>query len=333
MNWNAEKRIEDKTLKRWLLQKFAWSAAQMAKVRTVSRWLTYILTGAGLIYVILIFVYSGQQLGAVAWGEYVPATLLSLLIYLLSLLMQLFVWLRLLSSHHSVGWRDVEIYSRMILMRSLPGGIWHWVGRATMYSATTKVPVRVVVAANLLEWMMFVLAAMGLFLVTVQQQPLVSRTLGVFVISVGVVLAFRWQPSDRSSAWRLAEGGLWVLLDAVAWLLGACIVYLFVQASGGSGVGIIDVTRAWTLTGVITLVAIIVPAGLGIREASLTWLLLPYMPGVLGLLVALLIRLLFILCDTIWGVLGWGVSRYAQSLRTSADSAFLPENQQGPRVE
>jgi glycosyltransferase 2 family protein len=300
-----------------LIQRVYQFALRAKKSHGLWRWCGYLLTLAALVYILVLLLYGGQQLRDIEWSAYLPVALVSLLVYLVSLLLQLSVWLRLISFHRQMDWRDVEIYSRMILLRSLPGGIWHWVGRAAMYKAATPISGRTVVKASSVEWVLFFLAGLGIFAASNLSQPLWGLiALVIFALAAGI--AARWQPSSRALGLRVAEGALWILLDVFSWWLGALILFLFVEASGVRHVSLVEMARVTTLAGDIAILAALFPTGFGIREISLTVLLQPYMPSALGLLVALLVRLLYVLADTSWGLIGWGLSRLAQRISVSS---------------
>ena len=53
---------------------------------------------------------------------------------------------------------------------------------------------------------------------------------------------------------------------------------------------------------------VFIPAGLGIREITLTWLLKDYLPISSILLVSILIRLTYAIADVLWGSLGMALS-------------------------
>jgi hypothetical protein len=64
----------------------------------------------------------------------------------------------------------------------------------------------------------------------------------------------------------------------------------------------IHAVRIWAEAGGIGfLTSFLVPAGMGIRELALTALLSPYVPPVGGLLIAVLMRVLFVAGDLVWG--------------------------------
>jgi hypothetical protein len=208
-------------------------------------------------------------------------------------------------------------------MRSLPGGAWHWVGRISMYSGTTEVPARVVVLGNFLEWALLILAGAAITLAFTTH--LLLRVLLVSVcLGAGLWLAVAWQPAARRPLVKLAEGALWLVLDGIAWISGAWILYLFVHAVGSQApFGFWEALRIWTFAGSLSMLIIFLPSSLGIREVSLVWLLQPYQEVSLAILVALLIRVIFMFADIFWGFAGWGVSQLFLS-RSRRDATFLP---------
>jgi hypothetical protein len=236
--------------------------------------------------------------------------LIAILLYLLSLLIQFYIWVRALSSYHQISWQDAVIYFRTLLMRRLPGGVWQWVGRTAMYTSSTELPPRIALIANFWEWAMLVLLAAGIACAGWREAPLVFRWIAApafLLLATG--LGWIWGSKNRPASIRLAESISWVLLYGVSWSLGGAIVYDYVQAAGGDAITWGEATWVWSLTGGASfLLVVLSPAGLGIREITLTWLLKPYLTIADSLLVSLFIRIIFTLADVIWGLLGWGLS-------------------------
>lgn len=309
----------------WLIQKIYQFVLHARELRGIWKWFSYLLTAAALIYIIVLLFYSEQQLRDIKWDAYVPSALVALLIYLVSVLLQLCVWLRLVSFHRQVDWRDVEIYSRMILLRSLPGGVWHWVGRAAMYKAATPLSGRIVVKTNSVEWILFILTGFGVFAAT-NFRDLIWVFIAILFFVLSLVIAVRWQPAGRHIGVRILEGVVWIVLDVSSWWLGALILVLFVQATGITNVGLVEMARVTTLSGGISVLVALFPVVFGVRELSMVFLLQPYMPNALGLLIALLIRFEYVLGDTFWGLVGWGLSRLFQRMSRHKPDAIENTN-------
>jgi hypothetical protein len=282
-----------------------------AIMRSRGRWVGYVLTGLAVIYLGGVLLYSGLKFPVIDWNAYLLASFATIGLYLVSLLPQFFVWIRLFSSHHRVGWRDMEIYARMILVRRLPGGIWHWLGRATLYTALTSVRTEVVLFGNLMEWGMLILIAGGISAI-----ELLSFSAGVRIllttlaVAGAIALAVTWQPRARAWWLRLAEAVLWVFLYGFAWFIGGFILYIFARASGANQLNLATAVGLWSLTGGVSMIITILPV-IGVQEVSLVFLLQPYLPASVALLVALLFRLLFTLSDVLWGLTGWGIASLA----------------------
>ncbi|MFV2043817.1 MAG: hypothetical protein ACC700_11360 [Anaerolineales bacterium] len=277
--------------------------------RTRWRWLGYLLTTSAMMYLAYVFIGSGRQLRDVDFSNYLIPALASLGVYFISLVAQFIVWARMISFHKKADWEDVGIYSKMILMRRLPGGPWHWVGRAAMYSSSTEVPARVSTMGSLVEWLLILLVGAAFFFAVLEGVPAFLRGLLVATaIGLAIAIGVIWQPGSRRWILRFAESGLWIVLYAVAWLAGL-IIFLVIANATGAGLDWVAGLRVWTIAAGLAVITVVLPFTLGIQEATLAVLLQPYLDPLLGLVVALMIRLLYIAGDALWGFLGWQLSR------------------------
>lgn len=269
------------------------------------RWLGRGLTIAAVLYLAILLYASGFTFRSIDWAAYGRAITASLLLYCVSLLIQYFVWGRMISFHHQVSWFDLVIYARFILLRRLPGGVWHWMGRTALYSGSTDIPARVILVGNFVEWAMLVLVSGALAIAGWTALPTPLRVVLVLaLLAVSIALAWSWQPAQRPAWLKLAEGGLWSLIYAGAWILGGTIFYLFVIANGGDSMSWLEGVWIWDLTGGASNLLFIVPGGSGVREVLLTWLMQPHLTTANILLVAVLMRITFMLGDLIWGAAG-----------------------------
>lgn len=293
-----------------MLQRFAQEWSRRTRLTQGRwRWIGYLLTLAAVVYLVYTLAKGNIQLNQVDLRVYGWALLASLGFYLVSLVIQFFIWTRLISFHRRATWQDVEIYSRMVLMRSLPGGAWHWVGRISMYSGATEVPTRVVVLGNFLEWALLILVGAAIF-VAFLPYPVLSVLGCLLLAGAAIALAVSWQPPERGWLRRLAEAFLWVILDGFVWLAGAAILYSFTGALAGFGrLQPLQALYVWTFSGSLSMLIIFLPSSLGVREISLVALLQPTINPSIALLIALLIRIVFIFADIFWGLTGWLISQ------------------------
>ena len=278
------------------------------------RWVGYAFTLLAFVYLAALIIVSRENIQEVQWQRYWLPFVLSIIIYLASLLIQFTVWSRLVSFHHRTSWRDLAIYFRVLLMRRLPGGVWHWVDRTAMYTGTTSVPAKVVMLANFLEWtLLLLLAGAYASLGWPNWAPWLRLSLAIGLVSIAIYLGYVWQPAERNKLLRIIEALFWLVLYTLAWMAGGLILYLFVHTTqlgmdlASSGYQMLSYLRsvwAWSIAGGSSQLMVFIPAGLGIREITLTWLLSPYLPVPSILLVAIVIRLTYALADVVWGALG-----------------------------
>jgi hypothetical protein len=292
-------------------------------VQTHWKWLGRILTIIALAYVSVILVQNWSHLQQVDWRKYLFVILISFFIYLASLLLQLTIWLRMLSAHHRVGWQDVQIYMRTVMLRQIPGGVWHWLGRSSMYGATTSVSTRYVLLANFIDWCLLMsgaIAAYGVFSKTTH----IGIRIFIFLISAGfsVIIANYWFPK-RQSKYAVFEGTIWTIIYIVSWFLGGILLFLLIQIEAASPISVSNALIIWIIAGGISGVAIIIPSGLGIRELSLAVLLQPYMSVAQSLLLAIILRFTFTMSDIIWGACGWGIGKIVQQSQKSKNNQTI----------
>jgi len=267
-----------------------------------------------------------------AWNTYLSAAAAGFLIYPLSLVVQAWVWHRIIStfSGGSNCWRDIEIYAYSHLMRRLPGMVWYLAGRTARYYGQ-GIKTEITLAASALEWFLL-LAAAAMIYVTLSLFRASGMLLSVvllFLVVVSVSLLLRWSLSlgswRRFSAWApkrmqvltgaslpgVEDLALWLLLYVIAYFMAGGILLLLIEAvTPGSGAGLIAATRIWSLSGGLSFfLSAIIPAGLGVREVSLALLLSPFVPSPATALIPIVMRLLFVSGDLVWGGLLWIVAR------------------------
>jgi hypothetical protein len=274
------------------------------------RWMSYILIAAMFAYLLYSFTQGDLRLGQVDWLAYGGALLAVLGLYGLSLVVQFFTWMRIIAFYRKINLQDVDIYARTILMRSLPGGAWHWLGRISMYSGETETPTRVVVIGNFVEWLLITLCGLEIFLLTVGGWGYAGA---VSVFAGALWLAYRVQPASRKWIGKVAEGCLWLLLYHFAWLLAAGNLFLLTKAVAGPDQMAVGLAlKATSLSGSLGMLVTMLPSSLGVRELSLLWLLqVSLTPGV-ALLIALMLRIIYTVADVVWGGLTWLVCLLVQ---------------------
>lgn len=286
-----------------------------------------------ILFLLFILLRDVQTLPAqIVWQDYLGVCAIGLLLYLIPLLMHLAVWTGLMTRLGGVrgGWWHVEIFAHSHLLRRLPGVVWYVVGRTTMYRAQ-GVDANVPIVASGLEWLLLVagsaVVTASLGLGGGAGLPAIASIGLILIVASALALGFLFTAvsgpnrNGRAANWlarliavnppRFRDLSMWLGLYIVTYVLGGWILLLLVQGiSPASGVDLLNMTQAWALVGGLgTLLSAIVPAGMGIRELSLTVVLSPYIGGTAGVLVSVLLRLLFMFADLVWGVALWSIAR------------------------
>ncbi len=275
------------------------------------------------------------------WQAYLAACAQGFLLYPISLSVQALTWSMMMARLGSTGggWRDVEIYAYTHLMRRLPGAPWYLAGRTVRYYEQ-GIGAHVTLAASGLEWLL--LLAMAATIYGALSLPFRSLWwvglaffLIVAILIAGALQRIRlcWPTQERVGGPRFLrrvlgslsaiepprgrELVLWMGLYAVAYVVGGLILFLLVRGVAPmSGITVSDAIRIWALAGGVGfLTSTFIPAGMGVRELTLTALLVPNLPVAGALLVAVLLRLLFIVSDLVWGGLMWVVARTLERKR------------------
>jgi hypothetical protein len=271
-----------------------------------SHWIVYVLVLFAFAYLGIIIYISSQEILTIPYRTWIYASLLTLFLYLASLLLQSYVWIRILACHHTIGWEEFWIYFKLLVLRRLPGGVLHWFGRAAMYDQNSQVTSKTVMWANFIEWTILILIALTLATAGISSLIWPVRVfLIVLLFTLAIFIAVKWQSEEGILLRKIAEGILWTGLYALTWLIGGLVIFLFTRSIGSSEIGLFDSTWIWAISGGASLLFLIIPSGLGIREISLTMLLYPFMSPSIALLIALLIRFTFTIADVLWGSLGW----------------------------
>lgn len=212
-------------------------------------------------------------------------------------------------------WKDLEIYSFSTVVRRLPGVVWQLAGRTYLYrqaQTTLAVPVwgtlwEVVAQLSsgvLLTALMLVFSrqlrvefpgGLWVLLLLIPIGWIALRPQDVVYVMKRIAPKMTGEPSLTRDRVRV-----WIGLCTLSWILGGVILYFLICA--------LD-TQAWTLlpvcvglvaaSGVVAILAIPIPGGLGLREISLVLLLELYVQSPVAVAAAILLRLWLLLGEAL----------------------------------
>ncbi len=215
-------------------------------------------------------------------------------------------------SQHSVEVTGQEIgYARMFQINSmsqlakyLPGGVWHFVGRAAYYHAeglSLKQTSQAIVIENL--WLVTSAAFAGGILFSLYAKVPTSAAVLVLLWALLLYIMTRWRVPQANWRDTLSVGALqsavWILLGAsFLILLPINDPALLPLAMGGFG-----------LSWVAGYVSIFAPGGVGVREATLTALMSAALPPESVIVYAAINRVLWVIVESALGLIAKLISR------------------------
>ncbi len=301
------------------------------------------LTLARIVLAVLVLVAVGYALAG-SWGSVqrdlaavpIAALALSALFALVGLVFTLIGWRVLLadlgSPLHLAPASGVLFVGQ--LGKYLPGSVWTVVAQ-TEVAARLGVPRRRSAVVGLLSVVMSALA--GLAVGAVALPGLLAAggapayLLLLVLLPLGMILmhprALNWL---IAKALRLARreplehplSGRAVVRTSVAfvlaWLSLGLHLWVLVRALGGNpSATFVPAVFGYALAAAVGMLALVLPAGLGLRELVLVLLLAGQLPRSATLAVVLLSRFIVTLGDVVSAAVGWGYARSHRLLNTS----------------
>lgn len=307
-----------------------------ALFRRVEARLRVVGTAVGVVAFTAVVAYLGQSIheGRLAIAQARSGPLLaSMGLLLAAYAAQAYAWhllVRAAGGDRSAP-ADCGRWALSLLGKYVPGKVFHTVGRLILYrdSPPGTAGLTAALAAELLLTLTAAacVAAVALGL-TADALPPLARPLAAASAVAGVAVTFSTL-FDRAAGWLAARAltstppapiarrrriAPFVLQIASYLLMGAGL-YLLAQAWQQPSIASLPVvTGALCLSGIVGVIAIVVPAGIGVREGALMWLLAPVGGAAPAAFVAVAARLWLTAGDAVAAAIGaWVVRRGAGS--------------------
>jgi uncharacterized membrane protein YbhN (UPF0104 family) len=277
------------------------------------------LLGAALILISLAllayFIYRNwDALTAYPWQFSHAHFVLTLLLHGCAFIVAIGTWHSIIS--RLAGASDLrlnaKIYCYSAVARRLPGMLWDVATRVVMYDQVgiSKAAAGV---ASLLEFVLITLAGIVLY-IALTPFTLSYAQLGIWVLfgtlGLGLVLTHPYlvtrimRKLRKDSAplpLRYRDNIRWLVVYTISWAIGGLILWATVGAIYDLSLDFaLQVVADWSLAGVVTSIITFVPAGLGLREVTLTLLLSRYMPEHIAVSSAVLMRILMTSYSILW---------------------------------
>ncbi len=291
-----------------------------------------IVAGASFVFLGFGLYSNWQELAQYEWNIDYRYLLASSAIYPVSFLLIASVWSLVISrlGGFSDYFRNLQIYCYSGLTKYIPGTFWYVLGRAYFYEKE-GIAKSLTALGSLWELALAAFSGLAVYLCLMMYSGQVHtgplNYLLLLLVPLGFVVLY---PSGSSAALkyflkkragnisliRSRDALAWIALYALAWLLGGLAFYLQVNMIFPVPLARLPAVASFlVISGVISQLAFFIPAGLGIREVSLSLLLSAYVPFGIAVVIALVFRLWMTLSEVFWTLVTLLVCRAAKSLR------------------
>jgi len=278
-----------------------------------------------------------QELAQYEWNIDYRYLLASSAIYPVSFLLIASVWSLVIG--RLGGFSDyrgnLQIYCYSGLAKYIPGTFWYVLGRAYFYEKK-GVAKSLTALGSLWELALAAFSGLVVYLpLMIYSRQVYSGPLNyllLLLVPLGFVVlypsgfsaALKYvlkKQADNISLIRRRDSLAWIALYALAWLLGGLAFYLQVNMIFPVPLAHLPAVASFlVISGVISHLAFFIPAGLGIREVSLSLLLSTFVPLGIAVVIALIFRLWMTLSEVFWTLVILLVCRLASARNQVFDS-------------
>jgi len=258
-----------------------------------------ILGVSSIIYPLILIYFSRNEISALDWSTFLSIFLVCILIYNISTSLQNLSWSLIVDGNLANYWFNSTVYFKTILMKRLPGGVWHWLGRTNLYDIQQSSDRNSITRANLAEWLLLILCGLSGYAFTI------NHWVGIAGLILTIVVAFfLLLRNDRKRIYSLLLSIILVVTYSICWLVGGLILHwLLVSVNSPGYVSFKYSFGTWCLSSAIGMFFFFFPSGALIRDFSLSALLSKYYEPAKFLLVILQVRIIFLAADFLWSFL------------------------------
>lgn len=222
-----------------------------------------------ILYTCFLLYLSRNEIRNINWGQSLLTFFYVFLLYFLSHFLQNLAFSILLDRNFSDLSTNTISYYQTILLRHIPGGFWHWLGRYQIFSNKTQKPKQQLISANIYELTILLLTGFSIYISC-------HNILFGVLFSVIVILVYIYINQYLSKVYRLDLKSLlsvW-LIYTICWLLGALKLHLLIsQIIASEAWEFINSVSTWTLSSSVSMIGAYLPNMGLFRDLTLTALL------------------------------------------------------------
>jgi len=277
-----------------------------------------------VVYLIVLLYFGYDEIKNVPILSILKGLIPSIFLYLGSLILQMMAWSIIFYGKIKINAKDIYIYAFVVLMRRLPGGFWHWAGRSTLYNRIDNISLKETTLSSFIEWA--ILLSTGFAAYFIVQKNVLSL---IFLIAA-FIFAEKWFKKKSSQKKNNNIMAIFLILIYMgSWIIGGLILAINGNVLTGIDVSISHYLESWFLSSSISMIIIFLPAGFGIREVTLSLILKPLLGISYSVLLAVMVRIIFIISELIWGFLGFvffknQIDKKSTALQNNPDDELGP---------
>lgn len=266
--------------------------------------------------------HSWHEIAQYEWRLDYASLLFSFVAYSVGLVFAIICWdsvINRLGGNSSLS-KNIRLYCYTNLAKRLPTPIWYVAARVYVYDRE-GIAKRVTSTAVFLETVVMVFSGILVYLVSLPFSPnasLLAGNLWVLLLLMplavimacpswlGVGLNFLLTKFGRDKLSIMITPGdmlQWSALFSLAWTLGGFLIYFLANGIYPlASTYLPAMINIWAMSGIAGQVALFMPAGAGVKEATLAYLLSYYIPLPVAIVISLLSRLWLMIIDFFWAL-------------------------------
>jgi len=275
-----------------------WFNSLLNKIKSLrnDQKISKILRIISIVYPLALIYFSKNEILNLEWSSFFEIFLICFLIYYISMSLQNIAWSLIVDRSLTNFWFNSNVYFQTVLMKRLPGGVWHWLGRASLYDTQENNDKNSISRANLTEWLLLILCGLSGYAFTV------NLWLGTISVILTIVTGFLLLNRDDHDWVRsLYLSIILIVTYTICWLVGALILHLLLLSVNATGhVSFHSSFGIWCLSSATGMFFFFFPSGALIRDFSLSALLSNQYEPAKFLLIILQVRIIFLVADLLW---------------------------------
>lgn len=260
-----------------------------------NKYITRGLILLSILYTGVLFFVSIDELKQIDWRVYSSVMVIVFFVVGASIWLQALSWALIMKTDEFPLRYHLLIYFKTLLMKRLPGGVWHWVGRKQLYTEGVDGK-KVGMKGNVIEWLGLLMSGLSLFAFT--HDASYGLIIAILLFVTYQIIYVKWfNNSIKLSA-------VIFFIYTVCWVLGSFMIFLLIT----EGFHVIPFTfqqavNTWTANGTFATLLFFLPSGIIVKEFTLVFLL----DGVLSfnavILLSLQLRILMLIAEILIGVI------------------------------